>query len=304
MSSHPGANVQSCDGLQMEVRSDRFFFFFVSPFFQQFVDLTLPFFFFFHSWPGWGQGPDQLSHPYGITAIDVAPGHGGSPNYGPLVVVADTGNNRVALFWLRDNSVSHIPCYGMPHAVTEAAGELVVLSESGIVYCMNLTGVISAILDPRTCGLGACGNFVGGVAVDNFGDYLVTDNRGRVDILTRGPPSALPPRPPRVRAPKESKQSRSYLFGRDSDDDDDFEKAAKHAKRVAQPLQHIKTVVKPDFDVCISGRAWGSKYVPGPFPYAERQPHEFDWTLTGIAVTASGRVWVGDRDRHRVCLFR
>ena len=53
---------------------------------------------------GYGQGPRQLRHPCGLAVWDGDVGDAAAPD-GPVAVVADTYNHRLALWRVRDGTV-------------------------------------------------------------------------------------------------------------------------------------------------------------------------------------------------------
>ena len=138
----------------------------------------------------------QFNEPVSVTVLDPAPGD--LADEGPVAVVADLDNHRLALWRLRDGSLlRHLGSHGDapgqflgPRSVAVTrAGELVV-GDGGNrrVQVLTVTGTCVCVLDPSSVlGVGSLSDWLLGVAVyDTTGEVMVSDGRnGRVVALRR-----------------------------------------------------------------------------------------------------------------------
>jgi tripartite motif-containing protein 71 len=139
---------------------------------------------------GHGSGPRQLNFPYGLTVLDGDVTDAAAPD-GPVAVVADTNNHRLALWRVRDGAlVRHVgsegaaPCqFRYPSAVTlvpaqstgsDEAWLLVADSNNHRVQVLTRTGTVVRVLQGDA--VIKLGNWLYGVTVClGTGEVLVTD---------------------------------------------------------------------------------------------------------------------------------
>ncbi len=145
---------------------------------------------------GPGEGPRQLMFPSGLAVLDGDVADAAAPD-GPVVVVADTHNDRLAMWRLRDGTVvRHVGSYGaapgqfiFPRAVTvvparstgtDEAWLVVADSENHRVQVLTRTGAVVRILQGN--GVIELGSGLSDVTVCiGTGEVLVTDlNNSRV----------------------------------------------------------------------------------------------------------------------------
>jgi DNA-binding beta-propeller fold protein YncE len=109
-----------------------------------------------------------------VSVLDPAPGD--LANDGPVVVVADTLNHRLALYRLRDGSLlRHLGSKGaapgqfqLPHSVAVTHADEMVVGDSGNrrVQVFAATGECLCVLDPSSVvDVGRLGNMLYGLAV-------------------------------------------------------------------------------------------------------------------------------------------
>ena len=139
---------------------------------------------------GQGPGPRQLSHPCGLAVLDGEVGDAAAPD-GPVAVVADNWNHRLALFRVRDGTlVRHLGSVGTapgqfihPRAVTVVPARATGNDEAWLVVAdlinhrvqvLTRTGTVVRVLQgDATVRLGS---FLWGVTVCvATGEVLVTD---------------------------------------------------------------------------------------------------------------------------------
>jgi DNA-binding beta-propeller fold protein YncE len=165
---------------------------------------------------GLGSGPTQFQRPFGLAVLDgpcclpvrlsfhVAAKQLYPYNRvvvlfslqeGPVAVVADTSNNRLALWRLRDGTVwKHLGSEGTqpgqfthPRAVAVTGSGALVVTDGHRVQVLTVDGDVLCVLDPSTVvGVGRLGPALFGVAViPGTNEILITDsNNHRVVALT------------------------------------------------------------------------------------------------------------------------
>jgi hypothetical protein len=139
---------------------------------------------------GYGQGPRQMSYPWGLAVLDGDVADAADPD-GPVVVVADTQNHRLALWRVRDGTVvRHVGLEGAapgqfsyPYAVTVVPSRstgtdeawLVVADEGNHrVQILTCTGTVVRVLQGDA--VIKLGDWLSGVTVCLMtGVVLVTD---------------------------------------------------------------------------------------------------------------------------------
>ncbi len=139
---------------------------------------------------GRGQGPRQLQNPWGLAVLDGDVADAAAPD-GPVAVVADTGNHRLALWRVRDGTVvRHVGSQGAaagqfnyPTAVTVVPARSTGTDESWLVVADSLnhrvqvltrTGTVVRVLQGDA--VIKLGNWLTGVTVCiGTGEVLVTD---------------------------------------------------------------------------------------------------------------------------------
>jgi DNA-binding beta-propeller fold protein YncE len=149
---------------------------------------------------GFGRGQHKLIRPAGLTVLDGDLGDVVTPD-GPVVVVADTGNNRLALWRVRDGTVvRHIGSKGInpgqfdnPTAVTVVPAQstgtdepwLVVVDEGNSrVQVLTRTGEVVRVLQGNADI--QLGSLLGGVTVCIWtGEVLVTDTENHRVVAWR-----------------------------------------------------------------------------------------------------------------------
>ncbi len=139
---------------------------------------------------GQGQGPRQLNIPLGLAVLDGEVADVAAPD-GPLVVVADTSNHRLALWRVRDGTVArHVGSEGAapgqfnyPTAVTvvparstgtDVAWLVVADTDNHRVQVLTRTGTVVRVLQGDA--VIKLGDYLAGVTVCiGTGEVLVTD---------------------------------------------------------------------------------------------------------------------------------
>jgi tripartite motif-containing protein 71 len=139
---------------------------------------------------GWGRGPRQLCSPDGLAVLDGDVADAAAPD-GPVAVVADTGNDRLTLWRVRDGTVvRHVGSTGaapgqfhIPTAVTvvparstgsDEAWLVVVDSWNHRVQVLTRTGTVVRVLQGNA--VIKFGSLLSGVTVCiGTGEVLVTD---------------------------------------------------------------------------------------------------------------------------------
>jgi hypothetical protein len=141
-----------------------------------------------------GNGPRQLNHPMGLAVLDGDVGDAAAPD-GPVAVVADTSNHRLALWRVRDGSVvRHVGSNGTapgqfknPRAVTvvparstgsDEAWVVVADSDNHRVQVLTRTGMVVRLLQGDA--VIKLGNLLCSVTVCiGTGEVLVSDYGNR-----------------------------------------------------------------------------------------------------------------------------
>jgi hypothetical protein len=140
---------------------------------------------------GYGQGPRQLNFPWSLAVSDGDVADTAAPD-GPVAVVADTGNHRLALWRVRDSTVvRHVGSKGAapgqfksPSAVTVVPARSTGTDESWLVVADSLnhrvqvltrTGMVVRVLQGNA--VIKLGRWLYGVTVCiRTGEVLVTDS--------------------------------------------------------------------------------------------------------------------------------
>ncbi len=169
---------------------------------------------------GQGSGPTQFLNPFGLAILDGSCCPPVRLSYqwcsdaminlpiiralvvalfslqeGPMTVVADRNNHRLALWRLRDGTVwKHLGSQGtqpgqftMPQAVALTGSGALVVTDEHRMQVLTVDGVVLCVLNPSAvAGVGRLGSGLSGVAVfPGTNEILVTDNDNhRVKALT------------------------------------------------------------------------------------------------------------------------
>jgi hypothetical protein len=165
---------------------------------------------------GHGSGPTQLDLPFGLVVLDRPVRCFRLPQYnlcflpcsffysflqeGPVAVIADLGNDRLALWRLGDGTVwKHLGSKGTepgrfraPTAVALTGAGALVVTDMCRVQVLSVDGAVLCVLDPTAvAGVDRLDNILFGVTVCvGTDDILVMDYKNhRVVALTWSPPS-------------------------------------------------------------------------------------------------------------------